>query len=144
MSEKSLIKIVNAIICDDVRKEITNKFIIIGVYSNDIVFPSFPSNANLSLYSDIFIRKQGDFTLNVRILLDGKMIIGAEVQAQNNKPEQLTSLILPPMTMSFPNECTLSFEISHDNKTWIRLASRRVIKGKTVSVVNVLPSPVAS
>ena len=50
-------EIKTVIFCDDIRKEITNKDILIGVYAGDIVVPSFPTPLALALWIEIIPRR---------------------------------------------------------------------------------------
>lgn len=46
-------KITSIIICDDVRREINNKEILIGVYSGSITVPSYPATLRLALWIEM-------------------------------------------------------------------------------------------
>lgn len=57
------ISIQKFIACDDVRMEITNKAILIGVYTGDVIqVPQFPIPVYLSIYMEIISDVTGDFT----------------------------------------------------------------------------------
>ena len=117
----------NAVICEDVRQYNNNKFIIIGVYSNDIVADSFPATINLSLYSEILIDRVGVFQVYARILVNDTMIVSAELAFSGRGPNDVATVIFPPVVLHLPSESIVTFQISTDNETWDDLAQKRVI-----------------
>ena len=61
-------EIKTVIFCDDIRKEITNKDILIGVYAGDIVVPSFPTPLALALWIEIDPKEVGTRELIFRVI----------------------------------------------------------------------------
>lgn len=50
------------VLCDDVRMEITNKALLIGVYTGDVIqVPKFPFNIYVSIYMEVTSNVTGDF-----------------------------------------------------------------------------------
>ena len=49
MANKPPVKLDYAILCDDIRKEDNGKMMLIGIYSGDILVPTFPSKLPLSM-----------------------------------------------------------------------------------------------
>lgn len=56
------------IVCDDIRREISGKDIIIGVYQGAILVPRFPVNLLLSLWVHLDCAKPGTYQLNFRVM----------------------------------------------------------------------------
>ncbi len=111
-------KIHNAIICDQVRKEDTGKHILLGVYPIDALVPDFPTKIVLVLWLQFYVDRNGEFALEFRIQKDKKNI--SSTKATMNVKDHL-----PPVTIALPlapieidGECTLSFQIREKNKRW--------------------------
>src|ERR1044071_3093409 len=60
-------RIVNCVVCDEIRQEITNKFILIGVYVKDIVVPEFPTHTAISIWLQYRPDRIGDHDIFVRV-----------------------------------------------------------------------------
>jgi hypothetical protein len=56
------------IVCDDVRREISGKDILIGVYQGAILVPRFPVNLLLSLWVPLQCNKPGSYPLQFRVV----------------------------------------------------------------------------
>jgi hypothetical protein len=76
--KKSEIKLVQAIVCDDIRIENNGKFIFIGAYFDNIVLPNLPSILFLALWFRIKIQLAEKTSLEVRI--KGSALDGSEVK----------------------------------------------------------------
>lgn len=57
----------SVLVCDDVRKEITNKEILVGVYSGNIQVPAMPASILLSFWFEMVSKKTGPYELTLRI-----------------------------------------------------------------------------
>lgn len=69
------IKFEYAIVCDDVRREENGKMIIIGVYANDIVVASYPSNLKLSIVLAVHSDAAVQTPIRTRFLLDSNVVM---------------------------------------------------------------------
>lgn len=59
---------VNAVIvCDDVRREVSQKDILIGVYGSAIVVYSLPTQINLAFWIELEVRKNGLFEIFLKL-----------------------------------------------------------------------------
>lgn len=63
--------VISAVICDDVRKEVSNKDIIIGAYGGGIVVPSFPVNIPFSVWVEIMPTATGHQEIDVMFRVPG-------------------------------------------------------------------------
>src|SRR5690242_20107827 len=61
----------SVIICDDVRKEVSNKEILIGVYGGGILVPSFPVQIPMAVWMEITPEEIGHFEIDFKITLPG-------------------------------------------------------------------------
>lgn len=78
-------QITSLVICEDIRREITNKDLIIGAYGGDIVVPSFPAWVSVSMWIELSIPRLKDSSLRLRVSLVGKppLEIGATLSASD-------------------------------------------------------------
>ncbi len=61
----------NCLVCDDVRREISSKDILIGVYSSTINIPSLPANVNLCFWMLVLPKKLGNLVIDLKIEIPG-------------------------------------------------------------------------
>ena len=61
-------KILQVIVCDDVRREVTGKDIIIGVYGREILTPNFPLSVPLTLWVRYMRTATGSFSADFRVV----------------------------------------------------------------------------
>lgn len=121
------LEITAVLVCDDIRKEVTNKETIIGVYSGDIVVPSFPSWFNSSLWIELFAQGPGTFDLKFRVGLTGKkpIEIGAKVTIGKSGN---ASIPLVGMQLQADQPSELIIECTLD-KEWKIIKRKAVIQG---------------
>lgn len=89
MAEGRKVQVTAAIICDEVRIENNHKFFLIGVYSGQILVPSFPAGQNLSAYFEISGLAAGQHPINVRLsapagetlVVDGLLVADGDTPA---------------------------------------------------------------
>lgn len=67
-------RIVNAIICDDIRIEGNKKHILIGVYCNNIITEQFPFVISVSLFIQFYVNTNGKTPIGLRILQEDKVL----------------------------------------------------------------------
>lgn len=61
-------KIRSILFCDDVRKEVTGKYIIIGVYTADVTVNQYPVDFLLSLWVELEFEELGSYEIDMRII----------------------------------------------------------------------------
>jgi hypothetical protein len=136
------IKVSNAIICDDIRREVSEKLILIGVYSGSIAIHNFPATLALSLYCEIMAEYEGSREVSLRAVVGKLPVSQMKFIAEGTPPGQSATLILPPLPITFSGETKLKFQISTDEKKWITLIEKGVIKGGPFpGVASALPPP---
>jgi hypothetical protein len=94
--------IINALVCDDVRREITNKDILIGVYSDGINIPSLPASVNICFWMKVIPKKLGRLSIELKVDLPGnptpiQVKVEADVLAINRPFSLYTPQILYPI-----------------------------------------------
>ena len=111
-------RIHNAIICDQVRKEDTGKHLLLGVYPTDILVSDFPATIILVLWMQLHMDRNGQFDVEFQIRKDRKTI--SRYKATMSVKDYLIpqTFALPPAPINIDGECTLSFQIREKNKRW--------------------------
>ncbi len=112
MSENNVIS-GHAIFCDDLRLEVTGKQIFVGVYTGDMMVPSFPIDVVISVWARIYGLNEGEHTFVARIYHDDEEKViegGGRIDDENR-----------PLVMAFPGSILhvrsagkIKFDISFD------------------------------
>lgn len=88
----------NVIVCDDARKEVTGKDILVGVYSSGINLSALPANVNLSFWMEVVPKTAGKLVIELRIELPGKETEPQiRIDADVNKAGESFGLFTPQM-----------------------------------------------
>lgn len=132
-------KITSALICDDIRREITGKDILIGVYAGDLIVPAVPFTFPLTVWCELSPDDTGPHKVFVRLSYAGeemlKLEAGVDVQALGT-----AALALPSFQFTSDKLGELVVEFSVDEKTWTEVKRKKVIQG---AVVSLTPPPTA-
>lgn len=118
----------NAILCDDIRQEKNNKYILIGVFSGDVVASQFPAALAFSVYAEHVTDGPGHHDMAIRFSLSGEH--KAEVRARIDMPIAGTAtIVLPPMPIELQAEGELLVTAQLDDAAPVELIRKRVIQG---------------
>jgi hypothetical protein len=118
----------NAILCDFVRQEITNKYIIIGTYTDQIMVAEFPALPMFSLYLEMYIEKTGTHKIYFRIMIDKNISAKGLLELEQNR-EGFAVLIIPPINIAVNSESVLRYQFSIDDITWSDILDREIVRG---------------
>jgi hypothetical protein len=61
-------RVASVVVCDDIRVEQNNKFILIGVYTGNIVVGGFPAEIGLCWWIQFFVEELGKFELEMQLI----------------------------------------------------------------------------
>jgi hypothetical protein len=125
------------IFCDDVRREITNKDILIGVYGTEIVVVGFPHTVTLAIYLEYFPRRTGDEEFFLKLEAPGRGSSGILTIRFRVEHEGPVPIVIPGVQITFVEPGELSLDASADQAVWTRIKRRRVVQGSVRS----LPAP---
>lgn len=99
-------KIEIVLVCDDVRRELSGKDILIGVYSGSIAFPILPAKMNVAFWITLRAPAPGTFTLSLRVNLPQKkpsidMTMQLDISPPPDKPfsDQPIVVSTPPLPL---------------------------------------------
>lgn len=121
----------SAIVCDDIRREINNKEILIGVYTGDIIVADFPTMLTLSLWIEASTPEAGPIPVHMRVKIDNN-IVGELKAMQALTAAGYFSLPLPQMQLLVEKPGSIVFEIEGEAGHWRTLKSKNVRKGPIV------------
>jgi hypothetical protein len=132
--------ITSVIVCDSVRREVSGKEILIGVYSGDIVVPSFPVVIDLAFWFELDIKEVGEQFANIRIVVPGK-VAPLEMRFQINTTVAGPSSLATPTAQTplvEPGELRVEFREGDD---W-KIIKRKIIQqGDVASSISFQDNP---
>ncbi len=131
----------NVLVCDDIRREVNGKLILIGIYSDSIIVGAFPAALKLRYYVEYLLNESTQTELHFRISTNGvspAASIDASIEVEGIAT--VAALDLPPTTITFKEPTTLELSFSLDGETWAAISTKRVLQGEvpggsTVEVV---------
>lgn len=126
--DKGKINVHAAIVCDDVRTEITGKEILIGVYSSDISIPSTPFNIGLCIWIQWSASIAGKIPFRLRVHAPNNIILfdgGADVTFVS--PNHMGTFVIGGLMFQVQAEGHLVVEIKEASHPWVRLLSLPIV-----------------
>ena len=120
----------NVVLCEDIRQEKNNKHILIGVYSGDLIFTSFPAEVRLTFYIEYLPAATGHYDINFRLRVGKKKILSFIVKAEVDDPLSIGVLPIPIMMYNFKEETILLLEVSVNESNWKQLITKKITQGK--------------
>lgn len=133
------LQITSRIVCEDIRQEKTNKYILVGVISGDILVQELPGMIALSIYLEGVARESGSVRIRVSGPGEGQGVMGASFKLQDGNRVTLT---FPTVGLALECEGTLKLEISEgDDEDWEPLVEKKVIKTEGLWTLAPIVSP---
>ena len=125
-------RLVSALLCEDARKDIAGKDILIGVYSGNILVERLPGKMPITAWFNLDVHGPCIFAIEVRVLdpteretIRGKMKLNVKAEKDS------VSTSLPIFLMDIEKEGFIRVQIRRENGKW-----RNVIKKKITVKVN--------
>jgi hypothetical protein len=126
--------ITNFLICEDIRQENNNKFILIGVFSSSLKLSAIPAVLPISLYIEGRTNFIGDRSLFVKFSGpdegEATVELGLRITEEN---EGFLVVAVPKLNISFNKEGSFQVDLSGDGKSWKRVATRKVSLDPTLT-----------
>jgi hypothetical protein len=97
--------------CDDARKEITGKDIIIGVYPSDMVAAEFPAFIRISVWFRFLPAKLGKNRISVRIRYQEQVAPTLTLEFDVHTLGLAVGVATPPLQLMINNPMQLEFEV---------------------------------
>jgi hypothetical protein len=113
MSEKSLPKVKVALLCDDVRREINGKEIIIGVFSDQINVVTFPVGIMITLYMRVLFDKSlTKYPVEIRAInaAGNQLVPIAKSTLDSMDATHTSTIVLGPIPLQIQAPGPISFQ----------------------------------
>lgn len=132
-----------AILCDDVRREDNGKFLIIGVYVEDIRVPVFPYNLALWLWTRMKFARSDDYVVEFRAVGDGDrqllQIQKVTVKVLNHSKPMIISLARMMLQLQAPGTAIFQWRIAGE-QDWTDALSIDIVKAPPNSDSSFIPA----
>jgi hypothetical protein len=109
----------SVVFCDDIRQEVSGKFILLGVYTAEIVCHQAPANLTLSTYIQISGLNLGLHHISAKVTLNTEEkpvhVIGTiDADLDITKPEFASSIVPTGLVVSCDRNSVLSVHLTID------------------------------
>jgi hypothetical protein len=120
------------ILCEEVRQEKNNKYILLGVFGGDIFVDALPASVPFALYFDgkVASKEPGDFY--IRMSGPGK---GSAIMAVKYTPSvdnASVAIVTPRLEVTLDEVGILKIETSDDEQNWVVQIERNVKIGENL------------
>jgi len=120
-----------ALLCDDVRREMNGKQIIIGVYGDDVVLPRFPISISLCLWMRFKFQSPGAYSLEFVVIGERqqRMIPVTSVPVNVTDSTKRMDIALGGILLNISEPETLKFQWRDGSGEWKEVLAAKVIQG---------------
>lgn len=125
-------KIEVALLCDEVRREITGKDIIIGVYGDEVLVAAFPAQVFVTLYIRArFTQFKNEYPLEFRALGDRgiPLVAPAKTVLATQPSARLASLVISGIPIFIHSPGPIEFQWRPIDGEWEKILSIDVKQG---------------
>jgi hypothetical protein len=123
MPTKPPLQIMNVILCEDIRQEKNNKFILIGVYLQEIIAAKFPVVVGLTLWIQYASNVPGTVDTKFRVTFNGQKLVDGDIQIQTlDKKSGAFAIPKMPIRLNEPGELLFEMNFGKSWKTLKRMA----------------------
>jgi hypothetical protein len=120
------ISIKNFVLCDDVRKEISQKDILIGVYGSGIILPFFPVNMLMAFWAELLPSDIGVHECAFKFEFPGNeepLLVPVALEVQRVETSTIAASGLP---LSFQRDGELVIYFRDREDDWIEVSRKLV------------------
>lgn len=126
MTKLGDISVRTALLCEDVRQEKSNKFILIGVFANDIVLSTMPAAIPISFFIELKSSKLGTQHLYFRISGPGNESAKLKIGLDIKDAESVVAIPGPKLDIRMDADGVFKIDASTDEKRWVNLIAKKV------------------
>jgi hypothetical protein len=133
----------NAILCEDIRDEVGGKNSLMGVFSGDIVVPSFPAQVNVAFFLQYFADDSdgAHISAKLRLMQDDLEMVNFIMEA--DRPlGQTATFILPRGVAALDKAGTLRILISVNGAPEEEVLRKQILSSVSSIVTTQPPEPV--
>lgn len=121
------IKLKSFVLCDDVRKEVTQKDILIGVYASGISLPQFPLDLSMAFWAEITPSETGQYSCEFKFEPPSSrppviIGLGLEVMTIDN-----SNIAFPGVVLNFESEGDLVISFRCGEDEWSEVARKKIV-----------------
>ncbi len=123
---------VAALVCDDVRREISGKEILIGVYAHNVYVSLIPVNLIVTLYMRALFAQRESYNINFRVLGPSGIQVTPEVSLTFPPPPDFESafpIVLGGISFQAQTEGKYEFQWQPPGQEWETATSLHIKKG---------------
>jgi hypothetical protein len=123
---------VASLVCDDVRREISGKEILIGVYADNVYVSVIPANLNVNLYIRALFGQRGVSNIKFKILGPGGIQVTPEASISfpaPPDPESVASIIVGGIIFQAQAEGKYEFQWQPPGQEWETVTYLHIRKG---------------
>jgi hypothetical protein len=142
MPKKPRIVIKHVIVCDDVRRENNGKFILIGVYSNEISFARLPTQFEFVLWVEMDQKESGNTSLQMRCIMKSPEheLFSITMDMKIDEPGHNVAIAIGQIGVLFSTEGTLSIQFRQNEEGWKEFRALPVRQAKASASVQQRPA----
>jgi hypothetical protein len=121
-----------ALVCDDVRKEISGKEILIGVFADNVFVGGIPANLIVALYIRALFARSEVSNFKFRVLGPSGLQVTPEASIPLSGPPDLETVIPIVLRFSFQAQAEGRYEFQWQppEQEWETVTSLRIKKGE--------------
>jgi hypothetical protein len=107
------------VVCDEIRKEDNGKYIIIGVYLDNISVPRFPFDMTLAFWISIVPHREGEILCQWRLKHDIAGVLSSSAGKLTIYEKEKDSIVtLRRIPVKLPQEGILSLQFREKGRRW--------------------------
>jgi hypothetical protein len=130
MSE--IFKISSRILCEEIRQEKSNKYVLLGVFAGDIFVEKFPATAPFAFYFEGHVEQAGDYPFLVRVSGPGEGKAILSVRYTSHVDNGIVAIVTPRLEVTLESAGVFKIETSEDEENWTTQIERSVKRGENL------------
>jgi hypothetical protein len=128
------IKVESVIVCEDIRKEINNKEILIGVYSGNIVVASYPAMLKLAFWVELVPDSMDVHHLSLKIESpSGNPPIEVEFDLSVKEANTAATIAFGNLPIAIERDGELKVSFKEGDGDWSVIKQKKVLRGPVSS-----------
>lgn len=126
-------KVESAVLCDEIRIEKNDKFLLIGVYTGTVIVQNFPAHINVSWWIQIFPEDVGKIETEVQVVKDdGSVLVRGKAGIEVHRKEW-AALAIPKTPLHLQSAGTFKLQMKQKTDAdWTTIYEFQVRVGTVV------------
>ena len=119
-------RVSTVVFCEEVRQEINNKHILLGVVAGTLLLSSFPANIRGALYLEVYNLKSGKHKFKILIHLGSRLLAQIDGEILFDARNDVAVVAVSQMVLGVQEEGELRAEIIFDDQPKQIFLRRRI------------------